>query len=275
MFDRLVFVEGQSDEDILREWASKLGINFSKANVGFIPMGGVRNFAHFATEATLSFLVKRQVKMWFILDRDEKEDSEVANLQNRLGQNAILKVLKKREIENYLVCPRAIKNFIKVKLSSLTELDCKFPEESEIFENIQECAEQLKNFSINKRVAKILCKPIYPSAEQLINNSHSEAVKERVAEEIQRLITQLEESHHQIETVYQETFTSVESDWAIKKLDIVPGDLLLDMVCKKYDTRFKKERDGSRLAALMNESEIDNEVCEIIHEIGDVAESIT
>jgi predicted ATP-dependent endonuclease of OLD family len=274
MFDRLVFVEGQSDEDILREWASKLGINFSQANVGFIPMGGVRNFAHFATEATLSFLVKRQVKMWFLLDRDEKEDSEVANLQNRLGQNATLKVLKKREIENYLVCPRAIKKLIIIKRNSLGELDCELPEEGEIFEKIQECAEQLKQLSINKRLAKILCKPIYPSTEQLFNNLQNESVKERVAEEIQRLITQLEESNHQIETVYHETSTSVESDWELKKLDIVPGDLLLDMVCKNYGTRFKKERDGSRLAALMTESEIDNEVCEIIREIGDVAESM-
>ena len=73
MFDRLVFVEGQSDEDILREWASTLEINFSQANVGFIPMGGVRNFAHFATDKILSFLTKRQVKMWFLMDRDEKK----------------------------------------------------------------------------------------------------------------------------------------------------------------------------------------------------------
>ncbi|NER05210.1 MAG: AAA family ATPase, partial [Okeania sp. SIO3C4] len=39
MFDRLVFVEGKSDEDVIREWASKLGVNFSQANVGFVIIG--------------------------------------------------------------------------------------------------------------------------------------------------------------------------------------------------------------------------------------------
>ena len=40
MFDRLVFVEGSTDEDVIREWASILSINFAQASVGFIPMGG-------------------------------------------------------------------------------------------------------------------------------------------------------------------------------------------------------------------------------------------
>src|SRR5262249_34948471 len=75
MYDCLVFVEGASDEAILREWASTLGVNFGQANVGFIAMGGVRNFAHYATEATLSFLSNRRVKMWFLVDRDEKDDA--------------------------------------------------------------------------------------------------------------------------------------------------------------------------------------------------------
>jgi hypothetical protein len=52
MFDRLVFVEEPTDEDVIREWASICGINLAQASVGFVPMGGVRNLAHFATEAT-------------------------------------------------------------------------------------------------------------------------------------------------------------------------------------------------------------------------------
>ena len=86
MFDRLVFVEGPTDEAILREWASTLEHNLSQANVGFVSMGGVRNFAHYATQAILSLLTKRQVKMWFVIDRDERENAEVAKLETQLGQ---------------------------------------------------------------------------------------------------------------------------------------------------------------------------------------------
>ena len=77
MFDRLVFVEGPSDEAMLREWATKININLSQANVGFIIMGGVRNFTHYASEAIFRFLTKRQVKAWFILDRDERDEVEI------------------------------------------------------------------------------------------------------------------------------------------------------------------------------------------------------
>jgi hypothetical protein len=44
-------------------------------NAGFIVMGGGRTVFHFASEATISFLLRRQVKCWFVLDRDEKDDA--------------------------------------------------------------------------------------------------------------------------------------------------------------------------------------------------------
>ncbi len=85
MFDRLVFVEGKTDEGVLREFASIVGINLAQQNVGFVQMGGVRNFAHFAAEQTMSFLSKRRVGLWFMLDRDERTDSDVEKLKQTLG----------------------------------------------------------------------------------------------------------------------------------------------------------------------------------------------
>jgi hypothetical protein len=40
MYDRLLFVEGPSDEAVLRELAKTLGIDLATANVGFVQMGG-------------------------------------------------------------------------------------------------------------------------------------------------------------------------------------------------------------------------------------------
>lgn len=56
MFDRLAFVEGPSDEQMLRIFASTLGVSFGQASLGFVTTGGARNFTHYATTATLSFL---------------------------------------------------------------------------------------------------------------------------------------------------------------------------------------------------------------------------
>ena len=93
MFDRLVFVEGPSDAAIIREWATTIGINLSRSNVGFITMEGSRNIAHFAAPATLSFLRKRQVKLWMLIDHDERDDAEIARLKHSLGQRANIRVL--------------------------------------------------------------------------------------------------------------------------------------------------------------------------------------
>ena len=35
-----------SDEAMIREWASVLGINLGRSSVGFVYMGGARNFAY-------------------------------------------------------------------------------------------------------------------------------------------------------------------------------------------------------------------------------------
>lgn len=267
MFDRLVFVEGISDEDAIREWASVLGVNLSQANVGFIRMGGARNFAHFATEETLNFLAKRQVKMWFLIDRDEKEDSEILRMQTMLGQNAKLQVLAKREIENYLTCPRAIRSFIEYKRQSLNTLNEELPTEDEVKNKLDECAEKLKQFAICKRVVKIACKPVYPETKAIFEDIQAEEAVDKITKSLQAIISQLEAEKTDLESVYTSKADEIENVWRSKKMDIVPGDLLLDAVCKEYNLRFKKEKDTSKLASLMGRDEIDPEIRKVIQEI--------
>jgi hypothetical protein len=230
-------------------------------------MGGVRNFTHYAAEATLSFLTKRQVGIWFLIDRDERDDSEVEALQKLFGDKAVVKVLGKREVENYLICPRAIVEFIKLKQQSSGKMDGVQPTESEVIKTIEESAENLKQIAIDKRVAKILCKPVFPSHKRIFEENNVD-INSKVSDEIRLMIEQLEESKSKLQDVYEEQSEQVNTIWKAQKLSLVPGDLLLDMVCQKYGVRFKKERDGARLAALLNEGEIDIKIKEIIREVG-------
>jgi putative ATP-dependent endonuclease of OLD family len=269
MFDRLVFVEGSSDEAILREWASALTLNLSRSNVGFIHMGGVRNFTHYAAEAILSFLTKRQVQMWFILDRDERNDDEITKLKEMVGERADVRTLERREIESYLLCPRAIVRFIARKRElSQVQFEEELPTESDIENTIRRCASELKQIAIDKRVVKILCRPVYLSTKRLFEDSESTTVADGIAQEIRRSIKELEEAKSRIQSVYEEQTKVINDVWASIGSHIVPGDLLLDLVCQQYGVRFKKDRDGVRLASLMDETEIDREVKEIIHSIG-------
>jgi AAA15 family ATPase/GTPase len=264
MFDRLIFVEGPTDEDVIREWASICGINLAQASVGFVPMGGVRNLAHFATEATINFLSKRRVSVFFMLDRDEREEAEVKRLSAQLGDKAELIVLKKRELENYLLCPKAIAKFIKLKDQLSGVKDRENIDIADIKEGIAKCADTLKDVTIERRVARIACLPIYPNRKTVLNLDSGITLIERLKEEYysqKERLTQLEE---ELEKIIEKQTELVEKDWLAKKQNLVPGDLLLDSLCKLFEVRFNKERDSARLASLMEEDEIDLEIKEIL-----------
>jgi len=264
MFDRLVFVEGITDEQVFRKWSSTCGVNLAQASVGFVTMGGVRNLAYFATEATIRFLTKRRVSVYFILDRDEREDAEVQRLSKKLGAQAKLIVLKKRELENYLLSPKAIAKFIQLKYQLVGNKENKVVEIAEIEQAIDTCAEQLKDVAIGRRVAKISCPPIYPNRDAVLNSDAEISLIDKLKEEYNRQKQQLTQLEQKLETIVQEQTKLVESDWATKKRDLVPGDLLLDKVCQSFGVRFKKEKDSVRLASFMEKSEIDSEITEIL-----------
>jgi putative ATP-dependent endonuclease of OLD family len=268
MFDRLVFVEGPSDEAVLREWASKIGVNLGQANVGFVHMGGARNFAHYATEEIMSFLAKRQVSMWFILDRDERDDQEIAKLKNLLGDRAKVVVLRKRELENYLICARAIAEAIGEKSRISGRPQKAAPTVSDVQSKVEECAEELKQLTIDKRVAKLLCRPVYPSWNRIFEASSQQPIQESIDEEIADMLRQLETARAMLSQTYEEQAQAIDEAWSSKKLDLILGDHLLEKVYQFYGFRFKKDRDGIDLAMLMNENEIDQEVRSLIIDFG-------
>lgn len=268
MFDRLVFVEGPSDEAILREWANTLNINLSQSNTGFISMGGVRNFAHYATETIFSFLTKRQVKVIFIIDKDERDDEDIKKLTQRLKDKATVAVLQRREIENYLIVPRALTKFIELKQQFLPKNDQKpAPSQDAIKIALNEVAEELRTFSIGKRAAKILCAPIYPSAAWKPEDFAAD-VSAALAKELATFRGSIDKAEGRIEAVVKEQTDRLQETWDRNKLEIVPGDILLDRVCGRFGARFKKDVDGAKLASMMSEGEIEYEIQGLIRKMG-------
>jgi len=270
MFDSLVFVEGPSDEDVIRDWASTLKVNLSQNNVGFIHMGGVRNFTHYAAETTLAFLTKRRVNMLFIIDKDEKDEAEIERLRELIGGSARVKVLERRELENYLVSSRTIAKFIQFKRQAANpHHSLEVPTEAEIREAIDKAAEELKGVAIAKRVARVLCRPIYPNRDNLFNEPYDEtSVTSRILEELENMRERVQRCEGNVSRIYADQVTEVNNQWPTHKLSMVPGDLLLDHVCRQLGVRFKKEVDSARLASLMTESDIPNEIRQIVEEIG-------
>jgi putative ATP-dependent endonuclease of OLD family len=265
MFDRLVFVEGPSDESIIRHWASTLRVNLSNATVGFIKMGGVRNFTHFAANSTLEFLTKRQVRMWFILDRDEKETDDIKALVGSVT-SARVTTLGRRQIENYLLCPRALTKFLNERLAESGQT-------AQVTEDIMaslidQKANALKDLSVAKRVTKLACRPLYPLERTIFAEGSTASYETAVESELVRLSNEVHNLKDSIPRLSQEQQQIVEREWNSRKLDIVPGALLLDGICKEFGLRFRKTRDGARIAAKMTSHEISDDIENLIGEIG-------
>lgn len=264
MYDRLVFVEGHTDEQIIREWASLMRKNLSQSNVGFITMGGARNYTHFANEKILSFLTKRRVQLWFIFDKDERDNNTIKRLQEIGGTHANVHILNKREIENYLLISRPLMELIKHKaILGGIELPNDF-NESQIANDIESMSSKLKKYLVAKKVKQVFNKPFSLNPIDIPLEDESFSIQDCIEEEIQTVISRLESLKSEIVKTYYEQEDEVSKIWDRKKLDLVPGDILLDLVCRKYNLRYKKEKDSQKLASLMRENEIDHYIKNII-----------
>ena len=257
MFDKLVFVEGPTDEEVFREFARKAGFDIARSNVGFVRMQGVRNFAHFAAEETLILLSKRQVKMWFIMDRDEKEDEEVKRMTERLGTKAKLVVLKKRELENYLLDAEAVLMFIADKKAALGRSEETLSIE-DIKTSLSEEANNLKDEAIRLRLEKKLLKSIH-----LQNRTVSGTIGDR----INQAITELTQRAHQVALEVEAINTELETVWSNRALEIAPGSLILERVAQKYGVKYSKVAgDSARIAAKIRSTDISSEIVSILRE---------
>jgi putative ATP-dependent endonuclease of OLD family len=257
MFDRLVFVEGPSDEAVLRILAEKLEIDLASCNLGFVHMGGVRNFAHFAAQSTLDLLSRRQVSMWFVTDRDESEDEEVQRMRVRLGSRAHLRVLGRRELENYLWDEGALAKFITQKLQSSETKGAGEPDRGAIRTAIEKAVAESKEDVVRLRVAKRSLRPLYFGGKGV------GTAKEKLgkgADEVNARLSGLDKLQADIEA-------EVDALWATDAPKLAPGAIVLDRVTREFGARFLKENgDSEKLARLIPPSAIPQEVEELLRE---------
>jgi putative ATP-dependent endonuclease of the OLD family len=261
MFDRLIFVEGPSDESVLRELAKKIQVDLTKANVGFVYMAGARNFAYFAAESTLELLSRRRIQMWFVTDRDENTDAETERMMERLGGRAKLKVLLKREIENYLLDGSAIVNFLEEKQRA-GGISGPKPSREDVERVLTEQASGLREEVIRLRTERQLLTPVFLRTRTNIGT---------IEERIKNSITALGERLDKIEGVKSSITREIDESWAARALDYVPGTVLLERIAKQFGVGFSKDKgDSERLARYVPAASVDAEIrgllCDVIRE---------
>jgi hypothetical protein len=259
MYDRLVFVEGPSDEQVLRTFAATLGLNLSRTGVGFVTTGGARNFTHYANAATLAFLSKRRVRLYFVLDRDERDMPEVEKLKQQLGGLGELKVLARRELENYLLAPAAIARYMAKRIGREVGSE-------EVQEAITSATTELLSIVAERRVLKLTCKPIFPDRQAVLERGDVEFVDSLQMQlaEAEKRITELRNAVPQLLIEAQE---NLEKDSPADRLSFIPGEEILEAVFSKFGLKFSKRKDGSKIAAEMFAQEIVLEISELLNKL--------
>ncbi|HCW08463.1 MAG TPA: hypothetical protein DGG95_13985, partial [Cytophagales bacterium] len=160
--DAVVFVEGESDLKVVQEWCRVAGIELSGTNTSVLPMHSLGHptvSAPLRSETLKAIAKSAGIPHLFILDSDELSEAVIQRLKKELGEH--LHIFEKRELENYLLVPSALRGAVYEKLQTnnlpTQKLeDCKDKE----VEKILKCAaDKLKNRILIKRVRSHLESP--------------------------------------------------------------------------------------------------------------------
>jgi len=260
MFEQLVFVEGPSDEAVLRELAKTLGVDFAKANAGFVQMSGIRSFAHFAAEQTLELLARRQMRLWFLVDRDEADDDEVARMVARLGDRATLHVLGRRELENFLLAPLAVQAFILEKRAAAGNPAPDEVKLDDVATSLKLEAEALRDEVLRLRLERRVLRPIY-----LQNRTIAPGLPE---ERIRLALNDLQNRLETLPAEREKATASLQDDWPVRAQELAPGSEILKKVATAFGSHFRKEiGDSAKIAKHLRPEDIPAELRNLLNDI--------
>ncbi|MFJ9076814.1 ATP-dependent nuclease [Streptomyces sp. NPDC102278] len=259
MFDRLAFVEGPSDEQILRIFASIAGISFGQAALGFVTTGGARNFTHYATTKTLEFLNKRNVRTLFLIDRDERDAADVDDLKKRVEGVSELVVLRRRELENYLLSPTALSRYINSKSGGAAT-----PSPEDVESALDDACQELFQTAVERRVLKRACRPVIPKREKVLKRAGGEEFEAALKVQLDESVKELQGVIGDLGGMIDGATIEVQGEWDSRKLELIPGDEILDSMFRHYGLRFNKRKDAVEIASQMRLNEIPGEIREIL-----------
>ena len=276
--DSVLFVEGNSDEKIIKAWARNLGIDFDSKNILCVKIGGGRNLNYYAkTDLLKKISLKSPVPYFFIIDRDEKSETTIKRIQDTVEKVCLLQC---REIENCLLIPKYILETMRLKAKGDSQksklLDV--VQVGEIEKNIAAAVDDMKDIIILKRLKEELGGGSFipdEALEELIAKTKGLPLEKKtdiIYEAIdQNLDSKLGKSN--IKNLFERQALIVESIWARgdekEKKKTVPGEDVLTIVFQNFGLKYSKSKDGERIALQMKEDEIPGEVKSVIEELAE------
>lgn len=273
--DSVLFVEGPADREVFLVWSRALGLSFDERNLTVLPMGGGAHAErHAPMRSNLLAGISRRagIPHMFVVDRDERSQGELASLLQQLDEK--LHVLAKRELENYLLAPSAIRAALIEKYfdNGPVRERIEASEVEDIGEAIRVAAEGLFGMVLLKRIrAEIggLKEGFLPMHQlvQLVERAQDDRLPEEVCE-LARSVADARITDLSIPDLVRRERTALEEEWVNPdaRLALAPGEEILSRVFAQFGGEFKKRTDSVRIAKAMSKEEIDNEIQMIIEQ---------
>jgi hypothetical protein len=253
--DAVLFVEGSSDAQAFNAWSNTLGLSFAEHNVTVLSMDGGENAGRkVRVRGTVLEGISRKapVPHLFILDRDERGKAEVASVQETLGTRVHL--LERRELENYMLVPRALLAAIREKHKDKEVIVDKVAAASleEVESLVKVTAESLKGVVLIKRIRAELG----GLKEGLLPKEALSALLPKVndADFVSHLRDIIESriSHHldelKLDELVRIEIGTLNDEWAEteRHLHLAPGEEIISAVFHHFGAEYKKPKDTVR-----------------------------
>jgi predicted ATP-dependent endonuclease of OLD family len=274
--DAVVFVEGPSDQKVLELWGDKLGLSLEEHNITAVSMGGgsdaVRG-TRVRSDVLEGISQKAPVPHLFILDRDERSQAEITKIQEVLEGRVYL--LQRRELENYLLAPRALLAAIRSKHSDDAIITEKVDASSKdgVSKIIQTTADSLYDLVLMKRVRAelaglkggLLTREAVAELSHKVNYKHfhriiHRKIETRVSEHLDAL---------KIDEIVDRVAFELGIDWADEshRIWIAPGEEIVAAVFHHFGSEYKKPNDTIRIAREMLSDEIPQEIINLLRRV--------
>lgn len=236
--ERVIIVEGPSDEDILGIWFPDLLLNPRVAVLQGEGGDNARYAARLADWLTeTDRLGLRQVL--YIRDRDELAPAVV----RKLLASPTVHVLARRELENYLLDAEALASMFASQLTTGTS-----PSAAEIEEAMIRAAEGLRNTIIVNRVARQIV-PAQPLMDTKLRHELAAAGPEAIIATVQGRLMTPAALREQVTQLWEEALRDITARTGTDLLNIAPGKEILDVLFMRFLRRHYKERaDGVAIA---------------------------
>jgi predicted ATP-dependent endonuclease of OLD family len=244
--DRLVLVEGETDTSVVRSWFPDLTL---ARGIGVAPMRGGDRAQHIdLVTSVISEADHLGRKFLVIRDRDELPAETIEKLQ----MTGLVHVLKRRELENYLIDDvDAIVRVLKRQEDDPGSARSPTKSPSEIETLLRETADSLKSVVILKRVVATM------GALRLIDRADVQRLAKNspTADGLAELVKTRGEAAAfkagAIPDLWKVEEGAVENAWEEHWRELAPGEELLGAVWHAHGGRFDKGRDGSQIALEM------------------------